>query len=200
MAKDMHADTPKTVLDLAESCVRFVEKALDLKLDYTQDTLPVLDHYLERARRDGKDEVFGLIGPAAGAYFGEVARRHLEDGRWFAPEENYAEWRLEFGQCFLHFNPIGIALESLHEKELDWDAHFQVLDADRSTVVSATKSLGEDVRADDFYRLTVRLEVLEQIYVTLQRARSSAAPGQPPFDRAIYDAVIHGRVPKTPLN
>ncbi|MCA9603153.1 MAG: hypothetical protein KC417_14065 [Myxococcales bacterium] len=188
-------------MELAESCVRFVEKALGLRLDYTQDTLPILDHYLERARREKKTEVYGLIAPAAGAYFGEVVRRHIGDGRWYCPEDEYNAWRLEFSQCFLHFNPIGIVIEALEEEQDGtWNGHFQVLDADRELVRTAVAAYGDKVRAEDFYRLTVRLEILEQIYASLERsARGRAKPAQE-FDHAIYDAVVSGRAPKTPLN
>lgn len=193
--------TPELVSELAESCVRFVEKALALRLDYTQDTLPILDHYLERARREQKTEVFGLIAPAAGAYFGEVVRRELGDGRWHCPSDDYHGWRMEFGQCFLHFNPIGVALESLVEDEdMTWNSHFQVLDADREFVRGTVKEMGDRVTADDFYRLTVRLEVLEQIFAGLVRKTKGSAHGAQHFDHSIYDAIVSGQAPRTPPN
>jgi hypothetical protein len=45
-------ETATEVGDLAESCVRFVHEALGLTLDYTAETLPVLDHYLRERARD----------------------------------------------------------------------------------------------------------------------------------------------------
>lgn len=193
--------TPELVAELAESCVRFVEKALMLRLDYTQNTLAILDHYIERARRERKTEVFGLIAPAAGAYFGEVVRRELGDGRWHCPTDDYNSWRLEFGRCFLHFNPIGVVLESLVEDDdLTWNSHFQVLDADRELVRSAVKHMGDTVRAEDFYRLTLRLEVLEQIHAGLLRKAQTSNREAQHFDHSVYDAVVTGRAPKTPAN
>ena len=59
---------PAEVGDLAESCVRFVHDALGMTLDYTPDTLPILDHYLRDRARGTSEEVLDLLAPAAGAY------------------------------------------------------------------------------------------------------------------------------------
>src|SRR6188768_3178203 len=69
--------TPDRVRDLAEGCVRFVERALGVRLDYAPDTLSILDHYLEEGRKSAAErpEAAALLAHAAGAYFGEVVRR-----------------------------------------------------------------------------------------------------------------------------
>jgi hypothetical protein len=154
---------PQQVLELAEACVRFVKEALELELDYTQDTLPILDHYLRDRARDAEDGVFELVAPAAGAYFGEVVRRSMPGARWHAPDGDYQGHRVEFEPFFLAFNPIGVALEVLSGEDVaDFGAHFQLLDDARALVESALES-GGSVASEDYYSLSVRYEVLEQV-------------------------------------
>src|SRR5262249_23861948 len=97
---------PSDVVELYEGCIYYVEKALNVQLDFTQETLPLLDHYVRTAPDNPSQEVLGLMVPICGAYFGEVVRRQLPGGRWHAPEEDYSNWRVEFDPCFLHFNPL----------------------------------------------------------------------------------------------
>src|SRR5687767_15165113 len=40
---------PPAIQDLADACIRYVERAVGVRLDYTLETLPLLDHYLEHA-------------------------------------------------------------------------------------------------------------------------------------------------------
>ena len=63
----MAEPSPDEVRDLAEACIRFVREALGLELDYTPETLPVLDHYLKERAVKAQPEVQELIAPAAGA-------------------------------------------------------------------------------------------------------------------------------------
>src|SRR5262245_61853652 len=129
---------PQAIADLADACVRFVHDALGLRLDYTSDTLPILDHYLHEAARGARPEVQALLAPAAGAYFGELVRRHMAGARWHAPEADYARYRLEFEPFFLCFNPIGVAMEVVQQADAEgWGAHFGLLDDARSSVEHA---------------------------------------------------------------
>ena len=68
---------PEAVRELAEACVGYVLGAVGVPLDYTPDTLPLLDHYLRTVPENAAGEVLALIAPAAGAYFGEVVRRTI---------------------------------------------------------------------------------------------------------------------------
>ena len=153
--------TQQHIEELAQACVRFVEEALSLKLDYPQDTLPVLDHYLRERAAQAEPEVLGLVAPAAGAYFGEVVRRAVPGARWHAPDDDYEHYRIELDPVFLHFNPIAVALEVLARDDVE-AAHFAVLDEARPTVEQALES-GAQVRKDDYYTFSVRFEALEQV-------------------------------------
>src|SRR4051794_39609684 len=68
---------PEPVRELAEACVRFVERALGMKLDYEPETLSLLDHYLEESRLAVRErpETRAVLVQTIGAYFGEVVRR-----------------------------------------------------------------------------------------------------------------------------
>ena len=155
------------VEDLAGACVQAVHNALKLELDFTQDTLPILDHYARMATRP-REEILGLVAPMLGAYFGEVVRRSLGPARWHAPAEEPPEWRLEFETFFLHLNPVGVAVEAILQRDVEgWGANLTVLDRDRKAVNDAVELYG-DVDEDDYYRFAVRFEVLEQVVRTLE--------------------------------
>ena len=161
---------PDVVSDLASSCVRFVDKALGLELDYTQETLPVLDHYLGAAE-DISEEILGLLAPACGAYFGEVVRRHLQEGTWHLPEDDdWSELILELPSASIRFNPMAVAVEVATGGSMEGlSAQFSVPEADRARAREAVERLG-DVAEEDYYTFAVRFDVLAQIHATLARS------------------------------
>jgi hypothetical protein len=158
------APAPSEIADLADSCVRFVQDALGLRLDYTPETLPVLDHYLREGARGAKPEVLALLAPASGAYFGETVRRNMPGARWHCPpEREYRDFRLEFDPFFLCFNPIGVAVEVLTMEDASgFGAHFQVLEEARGALASALEAR-DDVESESYYTFSMRWEVLEQV-------------------------------------
>ena len=155
------AEAPSQVENLAAQCVRFVEKATGVALDFTQDTLPLLDHYLRQAPKDGGD-VQALLAAAAGAYFGEVVRRAFPC-RWHAPVDDYGAWRIEFEHIFLHFSPVAFAHEAITSTEVvKGGSGFGVLEQDLQTVRDGLEALGT-VGEDDYFRLGTRFEVLNTV-------------------------------------
>jgi hypothetical protein len=156
------------VLDLAEACARAIEQAVGVAPDYTSDTLPLLDHYVEMIPERAAGAVLDLIVPAVGAYFGEVVRRELGGARWVAPDEDYKAYRLQFEHCFLQFNPIGVALEVIHQDDVPgWSAHYRVHPTERTAVRAAIGRLGS-VSVDDYYRFAVRFDVVQAIHAGLE--------------------------------
>lgn len=154
---------PEEVADLAQACIRFVHEALGLTLDYSAETLPILDHYLRQRASGAREEVLALIAPAAGAYFGEVVRRTIGGARWHAPEGDYPEYRIEFEPFFLCFNPLDVAQEVLSMTELEGSrANFQVLDGARAAVAQSLEAT-EGLPPEDYYTFSARFEALEQI-------------------------------------
>ena len=114
-AKDRRAEeAPERVRDLAEACVRFVERALGVKLDYEPETLPLLDHYLATARAEAEDQPAArvLVAHAAGAYFGEVVRRRYPSW-WRAEGNDPGGWRIELENVYLSFSPVELVADAL---------------------------------------------------------------------------------------
>ena len=154
---------PETVSDLAAGCVRYVKKALSIELDYTPDTLPLLDHYLRSASGISQEEVLSLVAPAAGAYFGEVVRRQLGPCRWHWLEGDFSACRLEFERCFLSFNPMGSALAAILGSDAEhYGGQLSLLPEDEAMVKESLERVGE-VSEEDYYRLAVRYEAIEQV-------------------------------------
>ena len=168
-------ENSNAVMDLTIACVTSVKNATGVELDLTQDTLPILDHYAERADSP-RDEVVSLLAPMTGAYFGELLRRQLEDGEWLIDSDDYADWRLRFDRCSLALNPIGVALEVLLGEDIpDWGAHLQTAPEDQLRVKKALEVYG-DVRDRDFYTFSVRFEAIEQAYLGLLNNPGGMAP------------------------
>ena len=167
--------------DLALGSFRLVKEKLDFELDFTPETLPVVDHYLLSLREeDGgrpDEKVVSVVAPCVGAYFGEVVRRSLPGTRWHVVKDDYRRWRIEGAESFVCFNPIGVALEALHREALPgWEAHLTLL-ADQREAVERSLAASGAVREDDFFRLAVRHEVLEQTLSVLEQiARQTGVP------------------------
>ena len=166
--------TPEIIVDLANSCRRFVSQALDIGLDTTIDTVPLLDHYLTILRQDKhREDITGMVVPAIGAYLGEVARGLIDDGQWSCPAgdgdvPNYINWRLVCQRVPLSFNPLGAALECAVQSDAPgWGAHFELPKEKQQLVQDYLSSIGDQVRSDDYYRLSIRLETLESVYQLL---------------------------------
>ncbi len=172
----MSQDKPKPpsaeVAELAEGCRRFVRESVGVALDGTQDTLPLLDHYLWEVPADAPEDVKRLVAASAGAYFGEVVRGHLPGARWVAPAGHYEAWRVQFETCFLAFHPAAMAWEALEGAEVPgWFGNLHVSDEDREALQQAFERVGA-VAEEDYYRLAVRFEAIQLAYEVLAARRS----------------------------
>src|SRR5262245_50311441 len=151
---------PGAVHELAEQAVDFVRRSTGIGLDYTPETLPVLDHYLREVPTE-RPELVGLVATAAGVYFGEVVRRLL-GGEWDHEGPDAREWELET-PLGLRFRPVGVAAEAIVRMDTEEGA-FEVPDEDRDAVEDA---LDEEVPEDEYYALSERLETFERIQSVL---------------------------------
>ncbi len=193
--------------------VRAASDSVGVMLDYTPETLPFLDHYRRHAMgslpaRDpsaakpgpGSDcggalasasrvrfEFLQLVAPMAGCYFGEVVRRSHE-ARWVLPDEaDPSTWRIELVDCFLYFYPMGLAMESLIEQQIDGvPGAFQVSHEQREPVSKLLESQ-PPVREEDFYSFTVRWETLDLITHHLVEDRTLRGEIDCPFTGSDYD-------------
>jgi hypothetical protein len=168
-------DTPPEVRDLADTCVRNVERSLTIRLDYRAETLSVLDHWLnhERVANAGRADVMRLVGAAAGAYFGELVRRR-HGAWWRLSGPSPAEWRIELEPVYLAFQPVQLVLDALLRESADGLDERYELDADDEVEVRRRLALLAPVSEDEFYALTTRLDVLD-IAVEVIRARRTTA-------------------------
>jgi hypothetical protein len=162
------APPPTAVTELAASCVRFVASRYKVALDFTAETLPLVDQYVRECRPDvtARPETVPLLTASVGAYVGEVMRRQF-GAFWFA-EGDYAAWRLYFTRVYLACNPLGMVLEALSPEAAEgWHAHFEI-DPGDADVVSARLAVFPDVDADVFSLPTTRFEALTVVYEALR--------------------------------
>ncbi|MCS6799075.1 MAG: hypothetical protein NZ898_11190 [Myxococcota bacterium] len=164
---DPEAAIPPEVLELAEACVRYVRRSTGVPLDYSQDTLGVLDHYARSIRGEPRDEILALLVPAIGAYFGEVVRREI-GGRWqLVDPGDWTTHRLVVDELGLSFNPTAIALECVTgEPGAEVGSALRFPEEHRDLVASALDAAGP-VTDDDYDRLAVRFEAIQQVVSVL---------------------------------
>src|ERR1051325_3036118 len=151
------ADAPEVVRELAEACVRFVHAALGLKLDFSPEMLPVLDHYVATRREElrSKPETIGLVARATGAYFGEVVRRHFRSF-WYTPSDDVSTWEIRFEPVYLAFSPIAVADDAItHGDEDGATGQFQLDDEDREAVEVRLSDL-PSASDDEFFSFSTR--------------------------------------------
>jgi len=179
---------PAVIAELAAACVKFVEAAVGVRLDYEAETLPILDHYLEEGRKAGKarPEAAALVAHAAGAYFGEVVRRRYASW-WRAEGSDPALYRIELAPVFLSFSPVQLMADALlrddevdetgdkDAKEGEAEAteaaieRIEVAEEDQAAVEERLAELPA-VSEREFYAPSTRLEVID-ITIDAIRAR-----------------------------
>ncbi len=159
---------PQAVLELCASCVRFVGTRYKVALDYTPETLPILDQYVRDARGEvsARPETLQLVSAAVGAYLGEVMRQHY-GAFWFA-EGDHEAWRLYFVHVYLACNPLGMAFEALTLADAEgWHSHYEVDPVDADAVAARLAAL-PDVEQEAFALPTTRFEALTVVHDTLR--------------------------------
>lgn len=180
---------PDVIAQLAEDCIREVHEELGFELDYSVETLPVLDHHCRTARQgeawpDNAEHLAEIVG----SYFGETLRRRYHHAcRWVLSDDGPHAWRLEFEECFLCFNPLGAALELLLEGQAHgWNADF-VTHPEASLAVENHLDKLPGVAERDFYTLSVRYEVLETIQDFLELWHASREDSPRTFESSDYE-------------
>lgn len=177
---------PLQVAELAEACVRFVERAVGVKLDYQPETLPLLDHYIDQAREVVKEkpEMLSIVAQASGAYFGEVVRRRYASW-WRIESDDPSDWQIELENVFLAFSPVRQIVAALLrgveqsgetgdeglEGEVDM-AQLTLEEEDRAAIYARLADL-PPVTEREFCAPSTRLEVID-IAVEALRAKHLA--------------------------
>lgn len=176
---------PARVRDLADGCVRFVERALGVKLDYEPETLSVLDHWVEQGRKeiDTRPTTAAIVAHAAGAYFGEVVRRRFPSW-WRADGDDPGAYRIELGAVYLAFSPVQLVVNAIYRAE-DGDA-IEIDEADRETVAARLAELPE-VSEDEYFALSTRLEVIDIAVDAIRARRVAEGDAEPALGPEDYD-------------
>lgn len=177
--------------ELARACVEIVRHNLGFELDFTIETLPVLDHFC-RCFREGPEwpEHVEEIAAIVGTYFGEVLRRRFPC-RWHVSPKGHHAWRLELEPYFLCFNPLGAALELLLDGDaLGWHASYLTW-PDAAEALQSRLGRMPQVSAEDFYTLSVRSEVLETVADFLAGWTAKDPPRR--YDAKFYEDQIAAR-------
>jgi hypothetical protein len=195
---------PVEIQALAERCVAHVQQRFGLELDYTADTLSVLDHFVKTViEEEGAGEflpagdqrrahLVHLLAPTVGAYFGEVLRRELPC-RWRIIGDDPAKWSLDFEFVILRVSPIGAAAEAIFGALVaGWGAELLAAPAFME-LLAERLAVAPPVPEDDFFSLTTRFEVLqiseEFLRLTLIRTQGSQEP-LPWLSPEDYEAVL----------
>lgn len=183
-------EAPEQVLELARACEEYVERALGFRLDYSVETLPVLDQYAEGVRESVEDrpDLLPLLSHAVGAYFGEVVRRKF-GGFWRLPSSNVVDWQVCLTHVFLWFNPIGVACDGIvgHAEHGGPGSQLKVAAEDRDLVKNRLGQLA-DVTEDEYYMLSTRAEVVEIVVDELTRHMEASGYAESTFDESDYEA------------
>lgn len=164
---------PREIRELAVQTVQYVHAALGIELDYTGDTLPLVDHHLRGVPIDQAATV-ALIVSTAGAYFGEVVRRQL-GGEWdIDDDEEPVHWRLTLPSQ-ISFAPAGLVASAIAQSD-DLDELDTALDAPLSVRPYLEAALGRmsRVTAEEYYSLCGRLDTLEHVQAVLTATLAAA--------------------------
>ncbi|MEJ7733651.1 MAG: hypothetical protein WKG00_31205 [Polyangiaceae bacterium] len=186
---------PAEVAELAAACERIVERAVGVRPDYTLETLPLVDHWLEGARGEVAVDVTRVIVQAGGAYFGEVVRRR-HPSWWALGNGDPAEWEIQFESTYLSLRPVEVVREALRTREVaDGDESFEdpagdiaLLDIDeddRAAVVARLAELPE-VSEAEYRSLATLIEVIDIAVETARSRRMGAEEPEPSLEPEDY--------------
>jgi hypothetical protein len=181
---------PEAVAERVTACIEYVARAVDMPLDFSPETLPVLDHYLSLVRDNAREResVRPLVAHAVGAYFGEVARRQL-DGFWRLPSANPHDWQLCARSVFLAFNPIGMAFDALLQSaEHEGPSSRLRVAPEEHWLVAERLAQAPEVSEEEYYLLSTRLEGIEIAALALRAHLEAAGYSEVEFSPSDYEA------------
>ena len=168
---------------LAERFVAHVRYRFNLELDYTEDTLSVLDHFVRAVvKEEGggaslppghakRNQLIHLLAPTIGAYFGEVLCRVFVC-HWSLESEDPAEWLIQFDDVPLWLNPAGAAAEALMEQSVDdWNGSVAT-SPEETGALTERLAAAPPVAEDEFFNVATRFEVLQIAHEYLHERQS----------------------------
>jgi hypothetical protein len=201
MNEKNHA-SPQEAQIIAERCVEHVRNRHEVELDYTSNTLSVIDFFI----RDVVAEECGgtapppgdsrrahlvhLLGSTVGVYFGELLCRTFPC-RWRISGEEPENWLIEFDHVPLRFNPTIASVEAFTEQEAAGLGQVLITEPMEVETLIERLSVAPPVPADEFFSLTTRFEVL-QIAVEWLREHIAGRDDPPPayYSPQEYDRIF----------
>jgi hypothetical protein len=180
------------IVELGEATRQFVLTSLGVELDYSPETLPVLDHYLEQARQNVRErpELTALLTRSVGAYFGEVVRRSLPSF-WRLPSSDASDWQLCFEEVFLAFNPTAFAWDALFESSDHAGPSSElVLDREDHQALEQRLAALPPVSEAEYWLLSTRFEIVEMAADQARRELSRSGLEDVHYGPADYESVI----------
>lgn len=184
---DIAPDVPEPVADLIQSAVRFVRASVGVELDGTQDTLPLLDHYIKEARDYAQDrpEAVPLLAQATGAYFGQLLNREF-GGFWRAVEPSAEQWCIGLHTVFLAMNPVGIAYQVIGLGEIAGPpAELMLAREDKQGVLARLDAM-PDVSHEEFHTFATRYDVVQAVVEHLRGEMEAGNQTDVVFDSGDY--------------
>jgi hypothetical protein len=189
LAPGVDLPAPDEIASLYNMCLDFVNRAIGVPLDFTDETLPIVDHYVSSARDEIalRPELAQVLTRAIGAYFGELVRRRI-NGYWLIPNPDIHNWRVCARSVFLCFNPLGAAYDALAQGE-DHDGpsgQLQLAPEDQS-LIAERLAVAPPVPDSEYYLLSTRLEAIDIVVETLRIAMERGGHAGVEFDLEDYE-------------
>lgn len=181
-------DLPTEIAELAQTGQSYVERALDVEIDFQPETLAMLDHYANSVRAEvAKNAALGaVVAPALGAYFGEVVRARLR-GFWRVPSANPHDWSVCSRVVFLAINPIGVGYDAVYgSNEHDGPRSALRIAPEDTEYLDQRLAALPQVSEDEFFSFTTRFEVLEVALEALSNKMQDEGYGGTEFSTDDY--------------
>lgn len=156
-----HTPPPDRVADGAQSCILYVEKSLGVPLDYSTETLPVLDHYLREAGSPATNqpETALLLATVAGCYLGEVLRaRHPL--QWNLDDQPL-RWSLTSHDARITIFPAAIAYIAIEGIVAERSVEAFALDSKLKKALAQRLALLPPVSNEEYVAPSTRIEVID---------------------------------------
>ena len=158
------------VAEYAETCVKYVQISIGVALDFSVETLPILDHYLREARetQTSRPETAPLLATVAGCYLGELlAARHPL--AWNTEADEPLDWKLTSPAGALEVFPIALCRIALEGADADGSFEAFMLEPKLREALSSRLEQLPAVGNDEFLALSTRVEVIDMAFDLLNQ-------------------------------
>ncbi|MBN2715788.1 MAG: hypothetical protein JXX14_08030 [Deltaproteobacteria bacterium] len=163
---------PENIEQLTERCRAHVLKRFSLELDFTSETLSVLDFFVEDLVKDenkgtrpapghlSRMNMVHLFAPTFGAYFGAMLS-HLYGGEFRHTDKDITLWRFEFSDFFLRLNPVAVAASVIARQEVDGLSSVLRASAKQMPRLQERFDAAPEVPESDFFTFCTCLESIQ---------------------------------------